>query len=185
MDIGWVIHKLGSSSPPATDKLNDVLRLSDDIINTVRRISSELRPAIIDDLGLLAALEWKCHDFEEKTGITCHYVSQVKERKFQGDFGINFYRILQETLTNVARHAEAKSVQVAVHENDHEIVMEVKDDGKGIPAERVNNGKTLGILGMKERAKLLGGELTITSAENKGTTTKLTLPIKNEHTNSR
>jgi two-component system sensor histidine kinase UhpB len=185
MDVGWVIHKLGNTASPAVNKLNEVLQLSDDIINTVRRISSELRPAIIDDLGLMAALEWKCNDFEEKTGVPCRFVSTVKERKFHGDFGINVYRILQETLTNVTRHAEARSVRVSVSENEKEMLMEVKDDGKGIPADRINNGKTLGILGMKERAKLLGGELTIENDMNQGTITKLTLPYQNEHTNSR
>ncbi len=176
MDIGWVMHKQPGADEAVTNKLKDVLKLCDDVINTVRRISSELRPAIIDDLGLIAALEWKCNDFEEKTGMACQFISEIKERKFDNDIGINIYRILQETLTNVSRHAEAKAVFVYLSESPEGLVLEVRDDGKGIPDERVNNGKTLGIIGMKERAKLLGGTLEISGTEGKGTCTKLILP---------
>jgi two-component system sensor histidine kinase UhpB len=187
MDIGWVMHKLTAIEKPVEAKLDYILKLSDEIINTVRRISSELRPAIIDDLGLLAALEWKCHDFEEKTDIPCRFVSSVRERKFDSDFGINVYRILQETLTNVSRHAEAKSVSVYLDENEQELTMEVRDDGKGIPEEKLNKGKTLGLVGMRERAKLLGGNLEISriTDNGQGTCTKLTLPYNYEHINSR
>jgi len=185
MDIDWVMHKQDGANQAVMSKLNDMLNLSDDIINTVRRISSELRPAIIDDLGLMAALEWKCNDFEEKTGTLCHFISSVKERKFDSDFGINVYRILQETLTNISRHAEAQSVSVKLSENGHELVMEINDDGKGVSDDHIHNGKTLGILGMKERASLLGGELVISGIKGKGTYTKLTLPFNYENTYSR
>jgi signal transduction histidine kinase len=161
-----------------------MLKMSDNVINTVRRISADLRPAIIDDLGLIAALEWKCHDFEEKTGVGCKFISTVKERKFENHFGINAYRILQETLTNVSRHSKATSVTVSVHESDEELFMEIADNGVGIDKDREKNGKTLGIVGMKERAALLGGKLSIEGEPGKGTNTKLILPLKNEYINS-
>jgi signal transduction histidine kinase/CheY-like chemotaxis protein len=184
MDIDWVLHKQDDAEEAVVNKLDEMLHMSDGIINTIRRISSDLRPAIIDDLGLIAALEWKCHDFEEKMGVPCQFVSTVKERKFENDFGINAYRILQETLTNVTRHSKAKSVKVSVSENEDELFLEISDDGKGISPENIQNGKTLGIVGMKERAALLGGKLIIEGTKNKGTRTRLILPLKNEYINS-
>ncbi len=178
MDIDWVKHKQNNPDEAVVSKLQEMLKMSDGIINTIRRISSDLRPAIIDDLGLIAALEWKCNDFEEKMGIPCQFISNVKERKFENHFGINAFRILQESLTNVSRHAAAKSVTVSVSENETELLLEIADDGKGISNERIGNGKTLGIVGMKERAALLGGELIIEGEKNKGTRTKLILPLK-------
>jgi len=184
MDIDWIRHKQNNQEGAVVSKLQEMLKMSDGIIYTIRRISSDLRPAVLDDLGLIAALEWKCNDFEKKMGIPCQFISKVKERKFENNFGINAYRILQETLTNVSRHAAAKSVTVSVSENETELLLEIADDGKGINTENIGNRKTLGIIGMKERAALLGGKLTIEGAKNKGTRTKLILPIKNEYTNS-
>ena len=184
MDIGWVIHKTKGLDDGAIGKLNQMLGLSDEIIDTIRRISTELRPAIIDDLGLIAALEWKCHDFEDKMNINCKFISRIAERKFESNFSMVAYRILQETLTNISRHAEATVVEVTIYEQDQKLFLEVIDDGKGIDIEKNKNRRTLGILGMKERASLLGGELIISGAKNdKGTSIKLTLPFKNEYFN--
>jgi PAS domain S-box-containing protein len=184
MDIDWIKHKQNNPDKAVVAKLEEMLQMSDGLINTIRRISSDLRPAIIDDLGLIAALEWKCNDFEEKMGVTCQFISTVRERRFENHLGINTFRILQESLTNVSRHAAAKSVTVSLTENENELHLEITDDGKGISNERIRNGKTLGIIGMKERAALLGGRLIIEGTENQGTRTKLILPLKNEHINS-
>lgn len=178
MDIDWVLHKQKAPEVAVVSKLQEMLKMNDGIINTVRRISSDLRPAIIDDLGLIATIEWKCANFEEKMGIPCRFISTVKERTFDKDFSINVYRILQETLTNISRHAAAKSVTVSLSENEAELFLEITDDGKGVDNEKTSDGKTLGIMGMKERAVLLGGELIITGTPNVGTITKLTLPLK-------
>jgi signal transduction histidine kinase len=177
MDIGWVIHKQEASNEQVISKLNGMLLLCDGIINTVRRLSSELRPAIIDDLGLIAALEWKCYEFESKTNIPCQFISTVKERKFENSFRINSFRVLQEALTNIIRHAAAKSVIVTVSENDSELCLEIADDGVGMKTDELRKRKTLGILGMKERAVLLGGILNIESIIDKGTHVKLKLPL--------
>ena len=181
MDIGWVINKQEASDDVVIKKLNGMLLLCDGIIDTVRRLSSELRPAIIDDLGLIAAFEWKCNDFEEKTSIPCQFISSVKERKFENNLSINSYRVLQEALTNITRHAKAKSVTVIASETETDLCIEIVDDGIGIKTEQLNNRKTLGLLGMKERAGLLGGVLNITSAIDQGTRIMLTLPFKNEN----
>lgn len=178
MDVGWVIHKQEGTNSAVTEKLNDMLKLCDGIINTVRRLSSELRPAIIDDLGLIAAMEWKCSDFEERTNIPCQFVSSVKEGKFENNFSINSYRILQESLTNIARHAKATFVRVFVRESETELCIEIADDGIGMETNGTNNRKTLGILGMKERANLLGGVLNVVSSKNRGTHIILIIPLK-------
>jgi PAS domain S-box-containing protein len=182
MDIGWVLRKQHNADQTVVSKIEEMLKFSDDLIIKVRKISSDLRPAIIDDLGLVAALEWMCDDFEKKTEIACNFTSNVKERKFEEDFSITAYRIVQESLTNIIRHAKAKSVTILVTENEKEWFLEVTDNGKGISTEKIKNKKTLGVVGMKERAALLGGELTITGVENKGTTVRLILPLKNELT---
>ena len=178
MDVGFVIHKQEASNHAAIKKLNEMLLLCDGIINTVRRLSSELRPAIIDDLGLIAAMEWKCNDFEEKTNIPCQFISTIKERKFENSLSINSYRVLQESLTNIIRHAKAESVVVTVSDSDTDLCLEIVDDGVGIKTEELNSRKTLGILGMKERASLLGGVLNIISNKDKGTHIILMLPLK-------
>ncbi|MES2762658.1 MAG: PAS domain S-box protein [Bacteroidota bacterium] len=186
MDIDWILHKQTNPDTKVVGKLNDMLKMNDGIINTVRRISSDLRPAIIDDIGLVATIEWKCTDFETKTGIPCSFISDVTERKYSKDFSIHLYRILQETLTNISRHAEASLVNISLTENDRrELILDIQDNGKGITLENLSNRKRLGILGMKERAGLLKGELTITGDENKGTHVKLILSLENERTDSR
>lgn len=177
MDIDWVMLKQKNPEPKMIERLHEMLKLSDSIIKSVRRISFELRPAIIDDLGLMAALEWKCAEFEEKTGVPCLFIPHVKDRKFEKQFSITAFRILQETLTNVVRYANAKSVTVSVSENEKELMMEIKDDGIGISEDDMINKKTLGIFGMKERAMMLGGNLTVKGEPNKGTTTKLIIPF--------
>jgi PAS domain S-box-containing protein len=184
MGIGWVLHKQQNPDSKLVQKLNEMLKMNDGIINTVRRISSDLRPAIIDDLGLIATIEWKCADFEEKSKIICRFTSTIKEREFSKSFSINVYRILQETLTNVMRHAEASKVEVSLSGNEKEIVLEIKDDGKGISEENKHTNKRLGILGMKERAGLLDGELIITGNSKTGTCVKLILSLENENINS-
>jgi signal transduction histidine kinase len=179
MDIGWVLDRAGNLEPTVIERLARTLNLCDGVIDTVRRISGELRPAIIDDLGLTAALEWKCHDFQDECGIKCNFVSNVKERKFPGTLSINFYRVLQEALTNVARHAGASLVDVTFTETEKELVLEIVDNGKGISPDPARKRKALGILGMKERAGLLGGVMNIISTKDKGTHIILNLPHQN------
>ncbi|HXU26742.1 MAG TPA: PAS domain S-box protein [Bacteroidia bacterium] len=177
MDISWIISKQNNTDDATVSKLKEMLQFSDGLIATIRRILADLRPAIIDDLGLIATLEWKCDDFFEKTGIPCHFTSKINERKFDDNFSINVYRIVQESLTNITRHAEAKLVTVLVREDETSFYLEITDDGNGIKNEPTQKVKSFGVLGMKERAVLLGGELSVTGALNKGTSIKLKLPL--------
>ncbi|HKC68070.1 MAG TPA: PAS domain-containing protein, partial [Bacteroidia bacterium] len=177
MEINWIISNATGADEEMVLRLKQVLQFSDDLISTIRRILADLRPAIIDDLGLVAALEWKCDDFMEKSGVECKFISSIDERVFRDDFSINVYRILQEALTNVIRYAEAKLVTVIVHEDKQNLFLEISDDGKGFCTESIKNGKTLGILGMKERAALFDGDLEVIGMPNKGTSIKLKIPL--------
>lgn len=148
----------------------------DAIIQTVRRISTELRPGILDDLGLVAAIEWQANEFQARTGIACAVSASVEEPALSDEAKTALFRIYQETLTNVLRHARAKRVEVALARVNGRLRLQVKDDGKGIPADEVTSARSLGLLGMRERAALLGGEFQITGEPNEGTVVTVTIP---------
>jgi PAS domain S-box-containing protein len=153
-----------------------VMKLIDETIQTVRRISTELRPGILDDLGLVAAVEWAAHEFEVRTGTRCHVCLPGADLSLDPEHATALFRILQETLTNVARHASATTVKVRLADEKGDICLEVGDNGKGISPEQLSAANSLGILGMRERALLLGGELAIHGVPGKGTTVQVRIP---------
>jgi signal transduction histidine kinase len=143
----------------------------------VRRIATELRPGILDHLGLTAALEWQANEFQTRTGIKCDVHAQVDDLPLNPDLNTTFFRIFQETLTNVIRHAGATHVVVELKERGDEILMEVKDNGRGISREEIATTKSMGLLGMRERATLLGGEFKIGKIPaGKGTKVTVSIP---------
>jgi len=148
----------------------------DATIQSVRRISTELRPGILDDLGLVATVEWAGEEFEARTGTKCQLNLPPDDLEVDPERATALFRIFQETLTNVARHANASEVAVRLAKENGALTLEVHDNGRGIPEDRLSNGNSLGILGMRERAMLLGGELTIRGAPGKGTTVRVRIP---------
>ena len=142
----------------------------DETIQVVRRIATELRPGVLDTAGLLAALEWQANQFQTQTGIACEVKAGVKETLWDQDLNTAFFRIFQEALTNVIRHARATKVEVRLAEADGDVVLEVKDNGRGISEAEIHNTKSIGLLGIRERAALLGGTLRIEGERGKGTT---------------
>ncbi len=177
MDISWLNKKLTVNDPGIRQKIQELLKVIDHTVNTVRRISTELRPSILDDLGLVAALEWQSQEFKNHSGIKTKFVSKVDEVKIPGGVATTLFRIFQESLTNVARHAGATSVEAVLSMEKEKIKMTITDDGKGFYTERIENKKTLGILGMRERATLMGGEYKIISTPGKGTQIQVTVPV--------
>jgi PAS domain S-box-containing protein len=157
-------------------KTASILKLVEETIQSVRRISTELRPGILDDLGLVAAIEWAGEEFEARTGTKCHLDLPADDISLDTEQATAVFRIFQETLTNVARHADASETKVRLAKDSHNLTLEVQDNGLGIPEDKLSNGKSLGILGMRERALLLGGELTIRGAPGKGTTVRVQIP---------
>jgi signal transduction histidine kinase len=168
------------------EKVNESIRLVDTIIDTTRKISMDLRPAILDDLGLLAALEWQCREFELQTRIPCSFKTEVDGDSFERRFSNGVFRVLQEALTNIRRHARATIVTVLIRREKDFFTLEVNDNGQGV--HPLDAKKTLGILGMTERAQLLGGTFHLHSEEKLGTTVEVVLPIiqqNHEDTDSR
>jgi len=159
------------------EKIESMSALIDGTVQTMRRIITQLRPVLLDSLGLSAAIEWLAEDFEHRTGITCR--TRVRGEEFAGDRdrATAVYRIVQETLTNVARHSGATQVELSMESDDRAFRLSVRDNGRGITGEEMAAAGSFGIIGMKERTLILGGELTIASDERGGTTVALTLPL--------
>ncbi|HTG61738.1 MAG TPA: PAS domain S-box protein [Terriglobia bacterium] len=173
IDLSGVVRELPANQG---DRTSSILKLVDETIQSVRRISTELRPGILDDLGLVDAVEWAGEDFEARTGTKCRLNLPEDDISIDPEQATAVFRIFQETLTNVARHADASEIEVRLAKDDRDLTLEVHDNGGGIPEDKLSNGESLGILGMRERALLLGGELTISGAPGEGTTVRLRIP---------
>ncbi len=138
--------------------------LLDTTIKTVRRIATDLRPSILDDLGLIAAIEWQSQEFERRSGICTEFKSTITEFNHSSAIAIGLFRICQESLTNVARHAAATRILISLEvEGDQYILLKIEDNGKGFEVRKIGDKKTLGLLGMKERTLMMGGEFRIDS----------------------
>ena len=135
------------------------------------------RQVLADDLGLLAALEWQSQEFEKRTGIKANYKSYVKELNPTSDMSTNIFRVYQEALTNVARHAQATSVETTLAEVDDHVILTIKDNGRGIDKAEASVKESLGLVGMRERALLFQGQLTIEGQSQKGTIVTLKIPL--------
>ena len=164
-------------SDSINDKVKDLMHSIDGAIGTVRRIATELRPPILDDFGLIAALEWQLREFQRRARVSCKISSNIENVKLGDDFAITVFRIFQESLTNIMRHADAKSVKVNLTEKDNKLVLRIEDNGKGIAEENITGVKSLGLLGMRERARQIGGDFQVFKGPETGTTVLLTVPI--------
>ncbi len=176
IDLASLIPRLRAHQTRELEKVESILRLVDQTILSVRRIATELRPAILDDLGLVAAVEWAAEEFEARTGTWCRLDLPDDDIVIDPERATAIFRIFQETLTNVLRHAEATRVDVRLSKSDGDIVLEVRDNGRGIAEAQLLSGGSLGILGMRERALLLGGALIISGAPGNGTMVMLRIP---------
>jgi PAS domain S-box-containing protein len=157
-------------------RIDALLNLVDGTIHSVRRISTELRPGILDDMGLVAAVEWAAEDFQARTGIGCHAELPQTHSPIDPKRATALFRILQETLTNIARHAGATQVRIVLSLDSSYITLEVHDNGRGIGAEQLSASKSLGILGMRERAVLLGGDFSIADGPGGGASVRARIP---------
>jgi PAS domain S-box-containing protein len=180
MDLSWIgKRKIVQEDIEVRQKVLTVMNLLDSTIKTVRRIATDLRPSILDDLGLIAAIEWQSQEFEKRSGISTTFVSTIDECKYSSVISIGLFRICQETLTNVARHANASKIRISLQEReDANILLKIEDDGKGFEVGKIGAKKTLGLLGMKERTLMMGGQFRMDSHPGKGTTLSVTVPLK-------
>jgi PAS domain S-box-containing protein len=181
MDVAWVGRRLTSPEGISPDELRERLdgmsELIDETINQVRRISAELRPGVLDHLGLLAACEWQAQEFQKRTGTRCAIESNLGDTHLGRDLSTAVFRIFQEALTNVARHAGATRVDVKLERTGDRLVLDVIDDGKGIKPNALKSPTSLGLLGLRERARGLGGDVMIGWHVPHGTRVSLRVPI--------
>ena len=182
MDVSWIIKKLQHPDEILIAQLKALLDTIDGTMKSVRRMCSELRPALLDDLGLIAAMEWQASEFEKNTGITVELTLPAETLSLVPEIKTGLFRIFQESLTNVARHAQARAVQVHLQEKDKLLILNIRDNGRGFDTAMLNGKRTLGILGMEERSLVMGGKYIIESEPGKGTTVKVTVPVKKKNT---
>lgn len=175
MDISWLSKRIGPEDKEINQKIAKLIWLLDETLNSVRRISSSLRPGILDDLGLIAAMEWYLSEFEKHSGVETVFNHDEDEIILPDTFNTGLFRIFQESLTNVARHANAKRVKVTLKMKEDHLVLNITDDGNGFN-KQIENKHTLGILGMKERTFMMGGTYHIKSSPGKGTSVMVTIP---------
>ncbi len=177
MELSWLGKRLPESSDEATrQKLKSMSDFIDETMQKVRNISTELRPSVLDDLGLSAAIKWQAGEFQQRTEIECKITSLPEEIALRPEKSTAVFRILQEILTNVARHANASLIEISLAEHGTDLVLKVSDNGRGIKESDIADPKSLGLLGMRERAVVFGGRVEITGAEGRGTTVTVSIP---------
>jgi signal transduction histidine kinase len=178
LDHGWVLRRFETGDRTGVGELlADMDHLLDVTVETVRRLATNLRPNILDELGLVAALEWQAREVESRSGIRFHVALPDKEIEAPDEHATAVFRMFQEISTNVVRHAHARNVSVRLAVSDGSIVLEVSDDGIGITPTQMASGTSLGLLGMRERAALLGGHVEIDGAPGRGTRVQVRVPL--------
>lgn len=177
MDVAWLEKGLHTEQEGLRHRLDDMKGLVDTTIQTVRRIATDLRPGILDDLGLAAALEWQAREFAQRTGIVCRFVDESGDVDLERGRATALFRIFQEMLTNVARHAEARHVDIALRRDGDHLMLVVADDGRGITPREVSSRRSLGLLGMRERVLPWGGWFEIAGTPGQGTRASVRMPL--------
>jgi signal transduction histidine kinase len=176
-DSSWLARKIPDSEHALIEKAGSMTELIDTTIKTVQRIATELRPTILDHLGLAPAIESYAQRFQERTGIACKLDIAPDEFTIDQALSTALFRIFQESLTNVLRHADASTVEVILKKKRSHLHLEIVDNGKGIGRKELNDSKSVGLTGMRERAILCGGKLTVSGVRGKGTKVKVTVPL--------
>ncbi|MGE5311441.1 MAG: ATP-binding protein [Nitrospirota bacterium] len=177
MDLFWLRKRLGPEAGAFEAKTDSMEKVIDDTIATVQRLSGELRPGILDDLGLAAAIEWQAGEFEKRTGIPCRVQVSPEDITLDRDRSTTVFRIFQEALTNVARHAHATEVAVSLEQGEARVNLTVVDNGRGITEKELSSSKSFGLLGIRERVRFLGGDIVIEGRPKKGTTVRVAIPL--------
>ena len=177
MDLSWLAKKLPQDKQHLKTKIDTMTDFIDLNIHNIQRLCSDLRPGILDDLGITAAIEWQAREFEKRTGIPCRITAYPRDMVLDKGRSTAIFRIFQEALTNIVRHADAKKVRVSLTRRHDEVVLKVSDNGKGISAEHIDSAKSLGLIGIRERALTFGGDVTISGEQGAGTTVSVNIPL--------
>ena len=176
IQVSLLANKLNQDQELLKQKINSLSAMIDSSVESVQKISAKLRPGILDELGLIAAIEWQAEEFEKLTNLKCSIILPKEELILEKDKSTAIFRIFQEALTNIIRHSQATRVQVSLMNFKSNISLEIKDDGRGITQDQIKDFKSLGIHGMEERALVFGGQVTIEGIAGKGTTVKVEIP---------
>ena len=177
IDLSWLSKKLVDERDIIREKFKSMVVLIDETIETVHNVSEDLRPGILDDFGLAAAIEWQAEEFQKRTAIQCKTILPAEDFELSKEESTNLFRIVQESLTNVIRHADATEVEILLALEDDVLRLEISDNGKGIPESAVSDPKSFGLIGIKERVHSLGGEVEITGMSDGGTQITVKLAI--------
>lgn len=177
MDLAWLLRKPPVNETDLRDRVQTMVGVVDATIGRVRRLSARLRPAVLDDLGLVAAVEWQVQETGGKSGLEYALDLPLEDVDVDPEVATAVFRILQEALTNIVRHADARHFEVKLSTGDEQLVLEVRDDGKGVGDEGLRDHESLGFIGMRERAEALGGKLDIARDVEGGTVVKLSLSL--------
>jgi len=177
MDLIWMSKRLSPDQTEIAEKIIAMFDLMDKTIQTIRRISTDLRPGLLDDLGLTAAIEWYGEDFQNRTGIKCNLHFTPEESEVNQERCIAIFRIFQEALTNVARHSHATKVEADLRIENHDFNMKIVDNGIGISDKQVNDPQNLGLVGLRERVYPWNGRIEIKGRPKKGTTVLVFIPL--------
>lgn len=183
MDLSWMGKEAAelddsSAGDRLTERTSSMANLVDETVQVVRKIAEELRPGILDHLGLCAAIQSQAEEFEKRSGANCRLTMPAEELDLNQYQVTGLFRIFQEILTNVGRHAQATEVDVKLEQVDGEVTLDVRDDGRGIEEAEISDSRSLGLLGMRERTHFLMGTLTIRGMNGKGTAVTVRIPAK-------
>ena len=180
IDLKWFEKRLpqdAANSKVLREKMASILELVDETIRAMRRVATQFRPGVLDTLGLIAAIEWQAEEFASRTGINCEFVDPMPQQLTGLDCETALFRIFQESLTNVARHSEATKVKISLSPQNGTLVLRVSDNGRGITEKEIRDPHSIGLLGMRERAYIFGGEVSVTGSPGHGTTVTARIPL--------
>lgn len=178
LDLHWLMRKINSTDDEITNKMKESIELINATIGSVRKISTDLRPSILDDLGLVPALEWNGEEFEKRSGTKVIFANMVGDLMVSPQVATGIFRIYQELLTNIARHANASMVKTTLSKDAERLYFKIEDNGVGVDTETIKNKKTLGLLGIKERSLLFGGTYAFISKPGEGSVTTISIPLQ-------
>jgi len=180
MDLSFLANRVPQEDAALTENTESMATLIDATLNSVRNIATQLRPSVLDDLGLIAAIEWQTEEFQNRSGIKCRLDLEWEKVALDKNRSTAIFRIFQEALTNVARHAEASEVWISLKAQAGSLILQIRDNGRGITQEEISSSRSLGLLGMRERAFAFGGKVVISGVTGQGTTVTLKIPVNQE-----
>jgi signal transduction histidine kinase len=177
LELSLLREEVLQDATAATQRIQSLKDGVDETIHAVKRIITKLRPGLLDDLGLIAAIEWQAKDFQRHTGIVCEVLAEPEEMNINSEISTAMFRIFQETLTNITRHSGATRVTVNLVQTDDVLKLQVHDNGRGITAEEINDPKAFGLIGIRERAQYWHGAVEINGKPEFGTTIIVRFPM--------